>query len=121
MTSINESKKRPEFKIGDVIEVSMSIEHQILSKYEDKSVIDLSDYATRYEIHYSYPRELGFSILDFTVDASFSCDFDDDITQYLEKYLKKDLAEITNYELFDVDNTGEYQTVKIRIKAIKPS
>lgn len=119
MTSINEIKRSPKFEIGDVIEVSMRIEHQVPSEDEEKSVIDLSDYATRYEIDYSYPRELGFLSLDFTVAAGCISDFKDDIEQYLAEYLRTDLAEIADYELIEVDIAGEYQTAKIRIKHLQ--
>ena len=112
MTSTNDKKK---FNVGDIIEVSMKIEYQIPEEDETKPEIDLSDYATTYEIHYSYPEEKGFMDIDFTVDADCSESFNDDLKQYLEEYLKKDMKEIAEYELFDIDNEGEYQTAKIKI------
>ena len=111
MTSTNDKTK---FNVGDIIEVSMKIEYQIPEEDETKPEIDLSDYATTYEILYSYPEE-GFMDIHFTVDADCSESFNDDLKQYLEEYLKKDMKEIAEYELFDIDNEGEYQTAKIKI------
>ena len=37
---------------------------------------------------------------------------------YVIKYLKKDMKEIAEYELFDIDNEGEYQTAKIKISKL---
>jgi hypothetical protein len=119
MTDIYARKKGTEFEIGDIIDVSMSIEYQIPPEDEEKSVIDLNDYDAKYEIHYSFPRKLGFSTVDFSVEAGFCPSFGDDIKQYIEESFEQDLEEIAEYELFDVDNTGEYQTAKIRIKALK--
>ena len=112
MTSTNDKTK---FNVGDIIEVSMKIEYQIPEEDETKPVIDLSDYPTIYEIDYSYPKEKGFRNIDFTFDAGCSACFNDDIKQYLEEYLKEDMKEIAEYELFDIDNKGEYQTAKIKI------
>ena len=111
MTSTNDKTK---FNVGDIIEVSMKIEYHIPEEDETKPEIDLSDYATTYEIHYSYPEE-GFMDIDFTVDAGCIACFNDDLKIYLEEYLKKDMEEIAEYELFDIDNKGEYQTAKIKI------
>lgn len=119
MTSTYVRKKGTEFEIGDVIEVSMDIEYKIPLEVEAKDVICLDDYEAKYEINYSFPRNLGFSSINFTVDAGFSSSFCDDIELYLEESLLEDLREISEYELFDIDNTGEYQTAKIRIKALK--
>ena len=47
-----------------------------------------------------------------------SASFDDDIKRYIEQYLKEDFAEIAEYELFDIDNEGDYQTAKIKIKKL---
>jgi hypothetical protein len=62
-----------------------------------------------------YRIAAGFRNIDFTFDASCSACFNDDIKQYLEEYLKEDMKEIAEYELFDIDNEGEYQTAKIKI------
>ena len=67
MTAIYARKKGTEFEIGDIIDVSMSIDYQIPPEDEEKSVIDLNDYDAKYEIHYSFPRKLGFSTVDFSV------------------------------------------------------
>ena len=119
MTNVEKSENKIGFEVGDVIEVSMKIEYDIPAEDEEKSVIDLSDYDAKYEIHYSYPRDLGFSFLDFKVDAGYSADFGDDIEQYIEESIEQDLEEISEYELVDVDNRGDYQTARIRVKALK--
>ena len=119
MTNTDVRKKMHDFKVGDVIEVSMSIEYNIPPEDEEKSVIDLNDYDANYNISYHYPHKLGFADIDFTIEAGFSPDFGDDIKQYIEESIEQDLEEISEYEIFDVDNKGEYQTAKIRIKALK--
>ncbi len=103
-------------KENDVIEVSMSITPQIPEEDEEKTVIDLNDYATDYCINYSYP-DSGFTDVSFTEDAG--CLSFCDIKDYLEQYLKDDITEIDEYEIFDVDNVGESQTAKIKILKIK--
>lgn len=103
-------------KENDVIEVSMSITPQIPEEDEEKTVIDLNDYATECSISYTYP-DSGFTDLSFTEDAG--CSSFCDIKDYLEQYLKNDIEEIDEYELFDVDNIGEYQAAKIKILKIK--
>ncbi len=121
MTNVDKCKKRIGFETGDVIDVSMKIDYDIPDEDEEKSVVDLNDYVAKYTIHYSYPRNLGFSFLDFKVDAGCCVDFNDDIEQYIKESIEKDLEEISEYELFDVDNSGDYQTAKIRIKTLKKS
>lgn len=103
-------------KAEDIIEVSMSITPQIPEEDEEKTVIDLNDYATDYCINYSYP-DSGFTDVSFTEDAG--CSSFCDIKDYLEQSLKDDIEEIDEYELFDIDNAGEYQTAKIKILKIK--
>lgn len=119
MTNKLESKKDTRFKTGDIIEVSMRIEYQIPIEDEVKSDIDVNDYEAKYSIYYSFPRKLGFSAIDFSVEAGYCPSFCDDIEQYIEESIEQDLEEIAEYELFDVNNTGEYQTAKIRVKALK--
>lgn len=119
MSAIDVKRKGHEFQTGDVIEVSMNIEPQIPPEDDEKLEIDLNDYAIRYNITYRYPKNMGFADIDFTVEAGCYTGFGDDIKNYIEESIELDLEEIAEYELFDVDNTGEYQTAKIRIKALK--
>lgn len=103
-------------KENDIIDVSMSIKPQIPKEDEEKTVIDLNDYATDYSISYSYP-DSGFTDVSFTEDAG--CSSFVDIEEYLKDSLQQDIEEIDEYELFDIDNAGEYQTAKIKILKIK--
>ena len=103
-------------KENDVIEVSISITPQIPEEDEEKTVIDLNDYATDYCINYSYP-DSGFTDVSFTEEAG--CSSFCDIKDYLEQYLKDDITEIDEYELFDINDVGEYQTAKIKVKSVK--
>jgi hypothetical protein len=33
--------------------------------------------------------------------------------------MEESFPEVTDYEIFDVDNTGEFRKAKVRIKAVK--
>ena len=103
-------------KADDIIEVSISITPQIPEEDEEKPVIDLNDYATDYFINYSYP-DSGYTDVSFTEDAG--CSSFCDIKDYLEQYLQTDIEEIDEYEIFDVDDVGEYQTAKIKVISLK--
>ena len=103
-------------KENDIIDVSMRITPQIPEEDEEKTEIDLNDYATDYCISYSYP-ESGFTDVSFTEDAG--CSSFVDIEDYLKNYLQQDIEEIDEYEIYDIDNVGEYLTAKIKILKIK--
>ena len=117
MTNTNENKTI--FNVDDIIEVSMNIDYQIPEGEEEKPVFDASDYDTKYEIHFSCPQKDWIMFTDFTVEAGYIATFDDNIINYLEESLENNLEEIAEYELFDVEDKGLYQTAKIKITALK--
>lgn len=104
MTTTKTNEKKSKFNVGDIIEVSMQIEY--------------TSSTTTYKIHYSYPQTKGFKETEFEVDANCSSSFGNDIKQYLKELLKDDITEIAEYELIDIDNKGEYQTAKVKIKSL---
>ena len=116
LRKFSESKKNTILKTGDIIKVSLKMTPQIPEEDEDKSEINLDDYPTNCSISYDYP-DSGFTDLSFTEDAG--CSSFSDIKDYLEQYLTDDIKEIDEYKIFEVDNVGEYQTAKIKVKSLK--
>ena len=106
-------------KVDDIIEVSMDIRLDIPEEDSEKTEIYTHDYRQNYEITYHNLREDSFGEVDFSVEAGFSPSFSS-IEGYLKEELKNDYEEITDYELLESDmSDGEYQTAKIKVKAIK--
>lgn len=106
-------------QVNDIIEVSMNIKLDIPEEDFEKNEICVHDYKQDYEITYHNLREDSFGEVDFPVEAGFSPSFSD-IESYLKEELHNDYEEITEYELLESDmSDGEYQTAKIKVKAIK--
>ena len=103
-------------KENDVIEVSLIIVPLIPEEDKDKPDINLDDYDTFTSITYMHSNTLLANVA-YREDPGYSSY--SDIKNYLEQYLKDDITEIDEYELFDVDNVNKYQTAKIRIKSVK--
>lgn len=116
MTKTNINKKNITLKLDDVLEVAMKIESQNLD-FNEEEANATNEYELKYIITYFYPNKSGFFEVEFIVDKDSSASFDD-IKRYIEQYLKEDFAEIAEYELFDIDNEGDYQTAKIKIKKL---
>ena len=111
-----------DLKVGDILELSMSIEY--LDLPEDVTSFDDADYDTKYDITYCTKDENGkinmLAITDFTVEKGFSADFGNDIEDFIKEDLPTTFEEISDYEIFDVEGKYEdYQTAKIRVKALK--
>ena len=105
--------------VNDIIEVSMNIRLDIPEEDSDKTEIYAHDYKQNYEITYHNLREDSFGEVDFPVEAGFSPSFSD-IESYLKEELHNDYEEIIDYELLESDmSDAEYQTAKIKVKAIK--
>ena len=108
-------------KTGDIIEFTLRIEALIPDEdLETKNVLDDSDYKHSYDISYSVNdgEEIGFS--DFTLDEGFFPSFGDDISDCVKEEMQEGFKEVTDYEIFDVDDSDyEYKTAKVRVKAIK--
>ena len=103
-------------KAGDIIEIRLTEEIHIPPEDEDKSVIDPLDYERDYNITYTYPNDLGFADVSFSEEAgaTSSCDIED----YQEEWLKQDIPEIDEYEIFDVEILGDIQYAKIKVLKI---
>ena len=55
----------------------------------------------------------------FTLDEGEYPDYVDDIVGCINEEMEESFPEVTDYEIFDVDNTGEFRKAKVRIKAVK--
>ena len=116
LKNLTKNKKDTILKAEDIVEVSMRIEPQIPEEDEDKIVLYLDDYATDYSVSYFLDKKC-FAEASFREEAG--CSSFSDIKDYLEQYLKNDIDEIDEYEIFDVEDDGEYQIAKIRVSSIK--
>ena len=119
MTKKDELIDDAAYKAGDVVEVTMSIEPIIPPGVDEFEVTDWSGFDEKCEVSYSYPRVLGCAMNEVYIDAGIYPGFDD-IKDYLEKYATQDLDDVAEFEIFDVHSSNyEFQTAKIRIKALK--
>lgn len=113
-------RDKTELNVGDVIDVTLRIETLIPDEdFETKKVLDDCDYAHDYDVWFYKDDELVASS-DFQEEAGFCSSFGDDIEDYLSEEMPQTFADITEYEVFDVDKSDfQHQTAKIRIKAIE--
>ena len=101
LDNIGEDESAPLLKENDVLEVSLSY-----SENENEE--------TNYSVTYSLNGEF-YTSADVTIPK-------DTGELYIEEWIRQDMEsfpEISDYEIFDVIDEGEYQTAKIRIKALK--
>ena len=92
-------------KVGDILEVELYI------SYEPLIDEDESSYRQRMICKHN-----GNEIWDFDETLSkdqLCCSIEEYFACYLEA------TGITDYEVFDVEDNGNYQTAKIKVKAIK--
>lgn len=90
-----------ELKGNDILDVSLRIN-------------DEADNETKYSVTYYFDGKI-YSDADVTMPK-------DTGELYIEEWIRQDMEsfpEISDYEIFDVIDEGEYQTAKIRIKALK--
>ena len=113
-------KDKTELKIGDVLDITLRIETLIPDEdFETKEVLDDSDYAHDYDVWF-YKGDQFVGSTEFQLEAGLCPSFCNDIEEYIAEDMPQTFADITEYEVFDVDkNNFERQTAKIRIKAIK--
>lgn len=106
------------FEIGDIIEVSITLDVDIPEEELAKNVIDIDNYEKNYSVDYHCERSGSACSYEFTVEKGFS--IDDDIDVYVKEDLKKIYPEITGYEIFDVEKDDiDYQSAKIKITSLK--
>lgn len=89
-----------DFKTDDILDVSLN------ANEEDNEI--------NYGITYFLNGEM-YTSADVTIPK-------DTGELYIEEWIRQDMdsfPEISDYEIFDVIDKGEYQTAKIRIKALK--
>ena len=113
-------RNKTELNVGDVLDITLRIESLIPDEdFEKNEVLDDSDYAHDYDVWF-YKGDQFIGSSEFQLEAGFCSSFCDDIEEYLEEEMPQTYADITEYEVFDVDKSNfEHQTAKIRIKAIK--
>ena len=113
-------RNETELNVGDVLDITLRIEALIPEEdFETKKVLDDSDYAHDYDVWF-YKGDQFIGSSEFQLEADFCSPFCDDIEEYIAEEMPQTYADITEYEVFDVDKSSiERQTAKIKIKAIK--
>ncbi len=104
---------------GDEIGISLSIKTHIPDEdlWKDEILCE-DDYKHSYSITYMLNDKcIGGS--DFTLDEGEYPDYLDDIVGCIKEEMEETFPEVTDYDIFDVDNTGEFRTAKVRVKAVK--
>ena len=119
MEALTVMKKGKTINAGDIIEVYMTMEQEIPEEdLKETYIIDTNNYDTKCRVVYEHPNNAGWTDVDYIDEAGY-CSYIG-INDYLEDRVKEDINYLLDYEIFDVYNTdGEYQTAKIRIKALK--
>ncbi len=104
-------------KAGDIIDVSVSVE--LLDVPDDLSVINVNEFNQRYYVNYYVQGTNLLSSFDFEVEAGFIPSFDGDIEAFIKEDLPIIFEEITDYEIFDIDNSDcDNLSAKVRVKAV---
>ena len=112
-------RNKTELNVGDVLDITLRIESLIPDEdFEKNEVLVDSDYAHDYDVWF-YKGDQFIGSSEFQLEAGFCPSFSDDIEEYIEEEMPQTYADITEYEVFDVDKSNfEHQTAKIKIKAI---
>ena len=113
-------RNNTKLNVGDVLDISLRIETLIPDEdFEKNEVLDNSDYAHDYDVWF-YKGEQFVGSSEFQVEAGFCPSFGDDIEEYIAEEISQTYADITEYEVFDINKSNyEHQTAKIKIKATK--
>lgn len=100
-------------KVGDVLDFNLKIS---INESDDLETGYLEDYDREYYISYKKDNEeILFEDFEEKGGVVFFS-----IKSYLEAFIKNEFEEISDYEVFDInDKNFEDQTAKIRVKAIK--
>ena len=102
-------------ELGILLNIKTHIPDEDLKKGE---MLYDDDYKHSYSITYRLKDKcIGGS--DFTLDEGEYPDYVDDIVGCINEEMEESFPEVTDYEIFDVDNTGEFRKAKVRIKAVK--
>lgn len=107
-------------KIGDIIKFALKTETLIPDEdLENGTILDDTDYKHTYDISYSVNDYEEYGSYNYTLDEGAIPDFTDDIEECVKEEMESCFKEVTDYEIFDVDDSRyEYKTAKVRIKAI---
>ena len=72
-------------------------------------------------ISYNFlPQNTTYTFYSIEGEPGFCSSFDYDIKNYIEENLIRDIREIGDYEIFDINNESvESQSAKIRVKSLK--
>ena len=113
-------------KIDDVIKFTLKIEmlvpeedYETKKNAEGKVVLDPIDYKHHYDVSYVVKDSKEYGWYEYTLDEGFIPSFGDDVEELVKEEMQNNFKEITDYEIFDVDNSRyDYQTAKVRIKAV---
>lgn len=108
-------------KVGDIIEFTLKIEAQIPDEdLESGAVLDDSDYKHDYDISYTVNDDEEYGSCSYTLEEGCFPDFGDDIEECIKEEMETGFNEVTDYEIFDVDNSDyDWKTAKVRVKAVK--
>ena len=113
-------RETTDLKVGDVMEIALRIETLIPDEdLQSKDILNDDDYKHNFDISYFQDGKcIGGG--EFTLDEGYYPAFGDSIEDCVEEEMKEVFPEITDYEIFDIDNSdAEYKTAKVRVKAIK--
>ncbi|MGN0030458.1 MAG: hypothetical protein ACI37Q_00715 [Candidatus Gastranaerophilaceae bacterium] len=106
-------------KVGDIIEFDIKME--IMASEDElssKSIIDTSDYNREYSVSYCVNDSEETANYTLEADAG-TTPTEDDVKMYIEEEMKNSFNEVTEYEIFDLDNDYMHQCAKVRIKSVK--
>ena len=113
-------RNKEELKVNDIVEVTLSIDSLIPDEdFETKTVLNDDDYEHDYKISFFMDNKC-IAGTEFHLEAGCYPDYLDDIEGCIKEELPERFPKVTDYDIFDVDNSGgEFKTAKVRVKAIK--